>query len=147
MSDELDLSKAVPDGAAQITQFFSKELDSLQETPEQLAKELYEVLKAKAAAEKAEKRIKEFFKSKYGNGSHVIGGYLVEVAPTEGRRSIKVETFEKYIVSILTKEALEDARKACISKGEEGSRVTVKALSQNASGDLSGGVPGESGQL
>jgi hypothetical protein len=145
VNEEIDLRSATVDGEAKIISHFTKDLEGLQETPEQLAKELYEVLKAKAAAEKAEKRIKEFFKTKYGNGSHVIGGYLVEVAPTEGRRSVKVETFEKYIVSILTKEALEDARKACISKGEEGSRVTVKALSQNASGDLSGGVPGESG--
>jgi len=144
--DLIDVSEAptlppMTTGALEIVSHF-QEIDQLSETPEELARQLYDATETRKEAEKLEKKLKKHFSDKYGKGDHMIGGYLVGVAPSDGKRSIKIEDFERYIVAVMGKDALDEARKACISRGDEGSRVTVKRISTPGE-SLSGGGTGE----
>ena len=122
---EIDLSKARPDGAAEIVKHFSDDVDALQESPEAIASELCALRERIRVDEAREKRLVAFFKSKKDRGAAMYGAVMVDVREEKGRLTVD---WKGYIKSEIGEEAVGEAERAYGRQGEPVIKVSVKKV-------------------
>ena len=124
---EIDLSKAKPDGAAEIVKHFSDDVDALQESPEAIASELCALRERMKADEAREKRLVAFFKSKKDRGAAMYGDVMVDVKEEKGRLTVD---WKAYIKAVIGEEAVSEAERAYGKLGDPIIKVSVRRASQ-----------------
>lgn len=124
---EIDLSKAKPDGAAEIVKHFSDDVDALQESPEAIASELCALRERMRVDEAREKRLVAFFKSKKDRGAAMYGDVMVDVKEEKGRLTVD---WKGYIKSEIREEAVSEAERAYGKQGDPIIKISVRRVSQ-----------------
>ena len=122
---EIDLSKAKPDGAAEIVKHFSDDVDALQESPEAIASELCALRERMKVDEAREKKLVSFFKSKKDRGAAMYGDVMADVKEEKGRLTVD---WKAYIKAVIGEEAINDAERAYGRQGEPVIKVSVKKV-------------------
>ena len=122
---EIDLSKAKPDGAAEIVKHFSDDVDALQESPEAIASELCALRERMKVDEAREKKLVAFFKSKKDRGAAMYGDVMVDVKEEKGRLTVD---WKGYVKAQSGDEGIADAERAYGRQGEPVIKVSVKKV-------------------
>lgn len=124
---EIDLTKARPDVPAEIVQHFSKDVDELQEAPEEIAMELCDVREKLKELEAREKKLAAYFKSKKDRGLFNLGKCVLEVKEEKGRLTVD---WKGYIKAEIGEDAVGEAERAYGKTGDPIIKVSVKRMSQ-----------------
>jgi hypothetical protein len=137
---EIDLSRAQVDGAAQIINHFTKDLDSLAKdytVPcEEWCAELYDVQAQIKKLQDREAKLKEVAKAKKDRGTFLHGGYALKITERAGSRTLDKELLIGRIEAELGADEAKVYLDAATKIGKPSVVISIEKI--NASGVLSG---------
>jgi len=136
--EEIDLSKRVPDPAAEIVSHFMRDIDEAAKDytvpNEAFCAELLDVQTQIKKLQDREKKLKAVVKKLKDRGTFIHGGYSLKISERAGSKTLDKEALYDRLVAELGKEEADTYIAACTKQGEPTVTISVERINQTASG-------------